>query len=89
MWHALQRTKPHPLSSDGRKVVVHGFRTTFRSWAADCTDYPREIAEKALAHAVPGVEGDYNRAELLVKRRLLMEDWSAFALQEGLPRANC
>jgi len=59
---------------------VHGFRTTFRSWAADCTDYSREIAEKALAHTVPGVEGDYNRAELLAKRRLLMADWASFAL---------
>jgi integrase len=78
MWHALQKTKPHPLDKDGRKVVVHGFRTTFRSWAADCTDYPREIAEKALAHAVPGTEGDYNRAELLAKRRLLMGAWATF-----------
>jgi integrase len=52
----------------------HGFRTSFRSWAADCTDYPREIAEKALGHVVPGNEGAYQRGELLAKRRKLMDD---------------
>ncbi len=57
---------------------VHGFRTSFRSWAADCTDIPREVAEKALAHVVQGVEGDYQRGLLLAKRRKLMDDWSAF-----------
>jgi integrase len=57
---------------------VHGFRTSFRSWAADCTDTPREIAEKALAHAVKGVEGDYQRGELLAKRRKLMDQWAEF-----------
>jgi integrase len=57
---------------------VHGFRTSFRSWAADCTDIPREVAEKALAHAVPGVEGDYQRGLLLAKRRDLMDQWATF-----------
>lgn len=60
--------------------VPHGFRATFRSWAADCTDFPREIAEKALAHTVGGVEGAYNRGDLLAKRRLLMDAWCAFAI---------
>jgi len=57
---------------------VHGFRTSFRSWAADCTDLPREVAEKALAHVVPGVEGDYQRGLLLEKRRKLMDQWATF-----------
>ncbi len=57
---------------------VHGFRTSFRSWAADCTDIPREVAEKALAHVVPGVEGDYQRGLLLAKRRKLMDQWAKF-----------
>jgi integrase len=57
---------------------VHGFRTSFRSWAADCTDIPREVAEKALAHVVPGVEGDYQRGLLLAKRRKLMDQWATF-----------
>jgi integrase len=65
----------------GRQPVPHGFRTSFRSWAADCTDYPREIAEKALGHVVPGNEGAYQRGELLAKRRKLMEDWSAFCVK--------
>jgi hypothetical protein len=45
----------------GRQPVPHGFRTSFRSWAADCTDYPREIAEKVLSHVVPGSEGATRR----------------------------
>jgi integrase len=57
---------------------VHGFRSSFRSWAADCTDIPREVAEKALAHAVAGTEGDYQRGELLAKRRKLMNLWADY-----------
>jgi integrase len=72
MLHLLKKTHPD--------LTVHGFRTSFRSWAGDCTDFPREIAEKALAHAIKGVEGDYDRGEKLAKRRLLMEAWCAFAL---------
>lgn len=59
-------------------LTVHGFRTSFRSWAGDCTDAPREIAEKAIAHVVGGVEGAYSRGDLLTKRRKLMEQWSAY-----------
>jgi integrase len=75
---------PGSMLDELRKTVtadvadVHGFRTSFRSWAADCTDIPREVCEKALAHAVPGVEGDYQRGELLAKRRKLMEQWAKF-----------
>ena len=44
----------------------------------DCTDFPGNIAEKALAHTVPRVQGAYNRGELLAKRRLLISAWSKF-----------
>jgi integrase len=74
MLRLLKGTQPDPA------LTVHGFRTSLRSWAADCTDFPREICEKALAHTVPGVEGAYNRGDLLAKRRKLMEAWCAFAL---------
>jgi integrase len=80
---------PGALLEELRKSVkadvadVHGFRTSFRSWAADCTNAPREVAEKALAHAVPGVEGDYQRGELLAKRRKLMEQWATFCASVG------
>lgn len=59
--------------------TVHGFRSTFREWAGDCTAHPREVAEAALAHAVgDAVERAYRRGDALEKRRLLMQDWADF-----------
>lgn len=63
----------------GRPAVPHGMRSTFRDWAAECTDHPDWIAEMALAHTVgSGVERAYRRGEALEKRRALMEDWAEF-----------
>ncbi len=60
-------------------VTVHGFRSTFRDWAADKTDYPGEVAEAALAHANSNkVEAAYRRTDFLEKRKALMADWAAF-----------
>lgn len=60
-------------------VTVHGFRSAFRDWVAERTDYSGEIAEAALAHTVSNkVEAAYRRTDFLDKRRLLMRDWSAF-----------
>ncbi|MBA4762556.1 MAG: site-specific integrase [Sphingomonas sp.] len=60
-------------------VTVHGFRSAFRDWVAEQTDYPGEVAEAALAHAVSNkVEAAYRRTDRLDKRRLLMRDWGAF-----------
>ena len=60
----------------GVDAVPHGFRSSFRDWAAEQTDYPREVCEMALAHVVRGVEGAYRRGELLEKRRGLMDAWA-------------
>jgi integrase len=61
------------------ELTAHGFRTSFRTWAAECTSFPREIAEMALSHAVgSAVERAYQRGELLAKRRQLMEAWAAY-----------
>ncbi|WP_426608751.1 tyrosine-type recombinase/integrase [Bradyrhizobium sp. McL0616] len=58
--------------------TTHGMRSTFRDWAGDCTSFPREIAEMALAHAVDDeTEAAYRRSTALVKRRELMEAWAA------------
>lgn len=57
---------------------AHGFRSTFRDWAADQTAYPRDVAEAALAHAVQGVEAVYRRSDLFNKRAKLMGDWAKF-----------
>jgi len=59
--------------------VPHGFRSTFRDWAAECTGYPNHVVEMALAHAIPsGVEAAYRRGDLFEKRRRLMNEWAAF-----------
>jgi len=61
------------------RLTVHGFRSTFRTWAAERTNFPREVAEMALAHQIgDAVERVYQRADLLAKRRALAEAWSKF-----------
>lgn len=58
-------------------AVPHGFRSTFRDWSAEKTDYPNEMAEMALAHAINDkVEAAYRRGDLLEKRRRMMQDWA-------------
>jgi integrase len=66
-------------------VTVHGFRSTFRDWAAEVAGAPREVAEMSLAHKVGSdVERAYARSDLLEKRRLLVARWSGFvAGREG------
>lgn len=60
-------------------ITVHGFRSTFRDWAAERTNFPNEVAEMALAHAVGDkVEAAYRRGDLFEKRRLLMAEWEAY-----------
>jgi integrase len=60
-------------------LTVHGFRSTFRDWAAECTSFPREVAEAALAHVIPDkVEAAYRRGDLFERRRQLMEAWSGY-----------
>ena len=59
----------------------HGFRSSFRDWAGDCTSFAREVAEAALAHEVGNaVELAYRRSDALMKRRELMDAWSRFVL---------
>ena len=68
-------------------LTTHGFRSTFRDWAAERTNFPRELAEKALAHIVGDeTERAYQRGDLLEKRRRLMEDWAKFCSPPGAAR---
>ena len=60
------------------KITVHGFRSTFRDWVSEYTNHQGEVAEMALAHTVRGVEGRYRRGKLLLKRKILMNDWERF-----------
>jgi integrase len=58
-------------------LTAHGFRSTFRDWAAECTNFPREVAEGALAHVVGDkAEAAYRRGDLFEKRRRLMDAWA-------------
>lgn len=68
-----------------RSEVPHGWRSTFRDWVGDCTEYPSELAEIALAHAVGSkVEQAYRRGDMLEKRRSMMQEWADFlTIQAG------
>lgn len=65
-------------------VTVHGFRSAFRDWAAECTGYAHEVAEMALAHTIDSkVERAYRRGDLFDKRRRLMADWATYCASKG------
>jgi integrase len=60
-------------------ATVHGFRSSFRDWVAEETNFPSEVAEAALAHAIPNrVEAAYRRTDFLAKRRQMMAAWAAY-----------
>jgi integrase len=78
---------PMVLKRMGRTgITVHGFRSTFRDWCAEQTNFPRELCELALAHSVKGrTEEAYWRTDVLEKRRKLAEAWAAYCLPVAVP----
>ena len=67
-------------------ITAHGFRSTFRDWCSERTNYPRDVAEMALAHAIGDkVEAAYRRGDLFDKRRLMMRDWGKFSAKVQTP----
>ena len=71
-------------SKDYSNLTVHGFRSTFRDWAAEVSNYPRELAEASLAHVLGNqTEAAYQRGDLLEKRREMMTTWATYCLAEG------
>lgn len=86
-------TKSGPLSSMAMAmllrrmkadVTVHGFRSGFRDWSAECTGYAHEVCEMALAHVVGNkTEAAYRRGDLFEKRRRLMADWASYCGNGG------
>ncbi len=71
--------KPVWVDANGDGVTVHGFRSTFRMWAAETTNYLREVAEHALAHQLPdAVERACQRGAQFTKRAALMAEWAAY-----------
>jgi integrase len=70
-------------------VVPHGLRSTFRTWAAEFTHYPREVCEQALAHTISSAtEAAYQRGDLLQRRRQLMEDWAKYLATQTSRSSN-
>lgn len=81
LFRRIRRTKP-----DFPDITAHGFRSTFRDWAADETHHQREVIEAALAHQVgDDTERAYRRSDALEKRRALMDHWAAFTSTGGKP----
>jgi integrase len=90
----LGATKDRPLSNMAmlelvrgmrEGLTVHGFRSTFRDWAAEQTSYPHELCEIALADAVGNkVEAAYRRGDMMEKRQRLMAEWAAFCASPGI-----
>jgi integrase len=67
---------------DRGEITVHGFRSTFRDWVAEKTNYAQRVAETALAHQLSdGTEAAYQRGDLLEKRRALMQDWADYCFR--------
>lgn len=70
-------------------ITVHGFRSTFRDWAAESTAFPNHVVEMALAHTVGNkVEAAYRRGDLLAKRRQLAADWAKFCTRIGIGKTE-
>ena len=70
------------------RITAHGFRSTFRDWCAEQTNYPRDVAEMALAHSIADkTEAAYRRGDLLEKRRALMSEWAAYCAAARVPGA--
>lgn len=66
---------------DRRDLTTHGFRSTFRDWAAETTEFPNEVVEMALAHTIKNkAEAAYRRGNLLERRRALMDDWAHYII---------
>jgi integrase len=66
-------------------LTVHGFRSSFRDWASECTNFPRDVCEMALAHTIGNqAEAAYRRGDLIEKRRALMNEWALHCVSENL-----
>jgi len=76
----VQHGNVHAAAADGYDAItVHGFRSTFRNWAGEQTNYPFEVCEQALAHRLPdAVAAAYLRSDFFERRASLLADWSTY-----------
>jgi integrase len=78
----MTMAKAHKLAAPG--TVPHGWRSTFRDWAAEATDHPSDVCEAALAHLIGNATTrSYQRGTMFEKRRALMNDWSAYVMPKS------
>jgi integrase len=84
----LELVKPMGFADrKGQRITVHGFRSTFRDWVADCTSFSSEVADMALAHTIDDdVDAAYRRGDLFEKRRSLMQAWADYC--NGIAGSN-
>ncbi|WP_157223131.1 hypothetical protein [Roseomonas mucosa] len=83
-----RETAPLWTDLEGREITTHGFRSTFRQWAAECTSHPHEVAEAALGHVTgSAVSRAYQRSDHLERRKVLMAEWAG-QLTSGSPRRS-
>jgi integrase len=74
------------VKAGGKIVTVHGFRSTFRDWAAETTPFPHEVCEMALAHTIKNkAEAAYRRGDLFEKRHQLMAAWASYCQDAAQP----
>lgn len=86
--HRAEEGKTGWRDPKGKRVVPHGFRATFKTWAQDHTEFDRQIIEFALAHNLPDkTEAAYSRGAMIKKRRPLMDAWAEFCATKGLGNA--
>jgi integrase len=82
----LMKDMSFPSTTPGRLAVPHGFRSTFKDWVSETTNYPNHVSEAALWHVVADkVEAAYRRGDLFEKRRRLMNDWAKYC---SLPKRD-
>ncbi len=83
---ASNMTMLQVMKRAGFPYVPHGFRSSFRDWASETTNHPRDVCEMALAHTISNkVEAAYRRGDLFEKRRALMADWSEYESVAAFP----
>ncbi|WP_288287908.1 site-specific integrase [uncultured Sphingobium sp.] len=76
------------MRTSGLKATPHGFRSSFKEWASETTDFPNELSEAALAHAIPNkTEAAYRRSTMIEKRRAMMAAWGDHCDGRALPGA--
>ena len=77
------------LGYDGKTATVHGFRSSFRDWAGEETNFPRDVCEKALAHSIGNkTQEAYQRGALLEKRRKLMAAWARYVASAAVEQSE-